>query len=98
MTSVSAALRLRYSSNHGPQVPGKAWFADRLQKNWLFFGAEDSGQRSAIIYTIVETSRRHGVDPYAYLKDVLQRPPTMTNHQIPAVVPGAWETPLLAAS
>lgn len=68
------------------------------KKNWLFFGAEDTGQRSAIIYTIVETCRRKGIDPYVYLKDVLRRLPAMTNHQIPTVVPGTWIAPLNPAS
>jgi transposase len=31
-----------------------------------------------------------GIDPYAYLKDVLTRLPRMTNRQIPEVTPQAW--------
>jgi len=34
--------------------------------------------------------KRRGIDPYAYLKDVLTRLPKMTNHQIPEVTPVAW--------
>jgi hypothetical protein len=30
-----------------------------------------------------------GIDPYAYLKDVLTRLPKMTNHQVPEVIPAA---------
>ena len=41
-------------------------------------------------YTIIESCRRRGIDPYAYLKDVLTRLPKMTNHQIPEVTPVAW--------
>ncbi len=31
------------------------------KKNWLFFGDADAGQRSAIIYTIIESCRRRGL-------------------------------------
>jgi transposase len=60
------------------------------KKNWLFIGDADAGERGAIIYTVIESCRRRGIDPYAYLKDVLTRLPNMTNHQIPGVIPSAW--------
>lgn len=60
------------------------------KKNWLFIGDAGAGQRSAIIYTIIESCRRRGLDPLAYLRDVLSRLPNMTNHQIPEVLPAAW--------
>ena len=50
----------------------------------------DAGERSAIIYIIIESYRRRGLDPYAYLKDVLTRLPHMTNWKIPEVTPEAW--------
>ena len=60
------------------------------KKNWLFVGDAQAGERSAIIYTVVESCRRRGINPYTYLCDVLQRLPTMTNRQIPDVTPQAW--------
>lgn len=60
------------------------------KKNWLFVGDAGAGQRGAIIYTLVESCRRRGQDPYTYLRDVLTRLPHMTNHQIPEVTPQAW--------
>ena len=60
------------------------------KKNWLFVGEANAGERAAIIYTLIESCRRRGIDPYAYLKDVLTRLPNMTNHQIPEVIPAAW--------
>ena len=60
------------------------------KKNWLFIGDADAGERSAIIYTIIESCRRRGLDPYAYLREVLTRLPHMTNRQIPEVTPQAW--------
>jgi len=60
------------------------------KKNWLFMGEAEAGHRGAIIYSIIESCRRRGLDPYAYLKDVLTRLPQMTNHQIPEITPEAW--------
>jgi len=60
------------------------------KKNWLFMGDADAGERGAIIYTVIESCRRRGIDPYAYLKDILTRLPNMTNHQIPEVIPATW--------
>jgi transposase len=52
------------------------------KKNWLFIGEAEAGERSAILYTIVECCRRRGLDPYAYLRHVLTRLPFATNWQI----------------
>ena len=60
------------------------------RKNWLFIGADEAGWRSAVIYTIIQSCKANGIEPYAYLKDVLTRLPTMTNHQIPDITPKAW--------
>lgn len=74
------------------------------KKNWLFIGEAEAGERSAILYTLVESCRRRGIDPYAYLRDVLSRLPNMTNWQVPDVTPAAWAKarteliPLKAAS
>ena len=60
------------------------------KKNWLFIGEAEAGERSAILYTIVECCRRRGLDPYAYLRHVLTRLPLATNWQIGELTPEAW--------
>ena len=45
-------------------------------KNWLFIGHPQAGRRSAIIYTLVQNCKTHGIDPQAYLIDVLEKLPT----------------------
>jgi len=60
------------------------------KKNWLFFGEADAGERGAILYTIVECCRRRGIEPYTYLRDVLTRLPSTTNHQVAQIIPAAW--------
>lgn len=60
-------------------------------KNWLFIGREDTGWRSAVIYTFVEQIRRHGLDPFAYFEWVFEKlmaePPEV---QYEALLPEAW--------
>jgi transposase len=68
------------------------------KKNWLFIGEANAGDRSAIIYTIIESCRRRGIDPYAYLRDVLTRLPASTNWQIKDLTPEAWAKAQHAAS
>ena len=43
------------------------------RKNYLFQGSDAGGERAAAIYSLVETAKLNGLDPYAYLRDVLAR-------------------------
>jgi transposase len=62
------------------------------KKNWLFIGHPAAGQRSAILYSLVVSCQRHGKDPYAYLRDVLQRLPAMTNQDdLTPLTPAVWQ-------
>lgn len=60
------------------------------KKNWLFMGEAGAGQRGAIIYTVIESCRRRGIDPYAYLHDLFTKLPTLKMHQISDVTPAVW--------
>lgn len=60
-------------------------------KNWMFIGADQAGWRSAVIYTMIENVKREGKDPYAYLKWVFERLPSMTNQDdLSTLMPQAW--------
>lgn len=45
------------------------------KKNWLFVGSPEAGERTAVIYSMLLTCEIHGVDPHAWLKDVLVKAP-----------------------
>ena len=60
------------------------------KKNWLFIGEAHAVNRSAIVYTLIECCRRRGLDPFAYLKDVLTRLPRATNWTLGELTPGDW--------
>ena len=43
------------------------------RKNWLFAGSDSGGETAAAIYTITETAKLNGINPWEYLKQVLAR-------------------------
>jgi hypothetical protein len=43
------------------------------RKNWLFLGSENAGPRAAILYTILAGAKRHLLEPWAYVRDLLMR-------------------------
>ena len=49
------------------------------RKNYLFRGSEGTGEAAAIAYTLIETAKLDGVDPQAWLTDVLSR---IADHKI----------------
>jgi hypothetical protein len=61
------------------------------KKRWLFIGHPDAGWRSAVIYTIIQSCRRYGINSQEYLTDILQRLPAMTTSQVPELLPHRWK-------
>jgi len=61
------------------------------KKRWLFLGHPEAGWRSAVIYTLIQSCRRYGINPQEYLTDILQRLPSMTTSQLPQLLPHRWK-------
>jgi transposase len=61
------------------------------KKNWLFIGHPEAGWRSAVIYSIVVSCKRRGIEPWEYLSDVLKRLPAMQQSQLPSLLPANWK-------
>jgi transposase len=62
------------------------------KKNWLlFFGSEEAGQRSAVIYKLIQNCRLHDVEPYTYLKEELERLPRTTNREVDQLTSLKWK-------
>ena len=49
------------------------------RKNYLFMGSEGGGKSAAIAYTLIETAKLNGVDPQAWLTDIIGR---IADHKI----------------
>ena len=61
------------------------------KRRWLFIGHPDAGWRTAVIYSIIQSCRRRGIDPQVYLTDVLGRLPGMKNTEIDCLLPEHWQ-------
>ena len=60
------------------------------RKSWLFAGSELAGKRAAMVMSLVQSAKLHGHDPWAYLKDVLERLLAHPNHRIDELLPHRW--------
>jgi transposase len=86
-SEIAAAIRyalgrwralLRYSEDGHIELDNNA--AERAlravalgRKNYLFAGSDSGGERAAAIYSLIGTAKLNGLDPEAYLREVLQR-------------------------
>jgi transposase len=61
------------------------------KKNWLFIGHPEAGWRSAVIYSVIVSCRRRGIDPWEYVRDVLKRLPAMKQSEVPTLLPRCWK-------
>jgi hypothetical protein len=61
------------------------------RRNWLFIGSQLSGERAAMVMSLLQSAKLNGRDPWAYLKDVLTRLPTQLNSQIDELLPHRWQ-------
>ncbi|HEV3260146.1 MAG TPA: IS66 family transposase [Gemmataceae bacterium] len=61
------------------------------RKNWLFVGSPQGGQTAAVLLSFTSTCQRLGVEPWAYLQDVLTRLPTTPAGQLGDLLPDHWQ-------
>jgi transposase len=61
--------------------------------NWLFLGSEDGGQWGAVMFSLIESCKIQGINPEAYLKDVLVRISTTSESQVGTLMPRRWHPP-----
>ena len=66
------------------------------RKAWLFCGSDRGGQRTAAMYSLIVTAKMNGVDPQAWLADVLSRIATHPAHRLDELLPWNWTTRALA--
>jgi transposase len=60
------------------------------KKNWMFVGHPKAGSRSAVIYSIVGSCERRGINPFEYIHDVLERIPSMKASEQYKLTPQNW--------
>jgi transposase len=62
------------------------------RKNYLFFGNNDAARNFAVLYSLVVTAERHGINPLDYLADVLMRVQTHPAKRIDELLPHRWKS------
>jgi len=60
------------------------------RKNWLFAGSDTGGDRAAMMYTVIQTAKLNGLDPEAYLRDILARIADHPITKIDELLPWNW--------
>ena len=63
------------------------------RKSWLFAGSDRGGRRAAAMYSLIVTAKMNGVDPQAWLADVLARIATHPAHRLDELLPWNWTSP-----
>lgn len=61
------------------------------RKSSLFFGNEEAARRLVILYSLVATCEKNGVNPEVYIRDVLMRLPSWSEHRIGELLPHRWK-------
>jgi transposase len=59
------------------------------RKNWLFLGSESAGPRAAVLYTILAGAKRHRLEPWTYVRELLLRMHANDN-RLEAMLPDRW--------
>lgn len=60
------------------------------RKNWLFAGSDTGGDRAAMMYSIIQTAKLNGLDPEAYLGDIVGRIGDHPINRINELLPWNW--------
>jgi hypothetical protein len=74
------------------------WVENRIRpvalgrQNWLFAGSLRAGKRAAAVMSLIHSAKLNGLDPHAYLRDVLERLPTQPASQIAELLPHRWSS------
>jgi len=61
------------------------------RKNYLFAGSHEAAQRAAMVYSLLATCKLHNINPYYWLRDVLENMHRFTTDAIEGLLPQNWK-------
>jgi hypothetical protein len=62
------------------------------RKNYLFAGSHEAAQRSAMLYSLLGTCKLHGINPFSWLKGVLEIISSHPINKIRCLLPYNWKS------
>ena len=68
------------------------------RRAWLFAGSDRGGERAAAVYSLIATAKLNGVDPQAWLADVLRRIADHPASRLDELLPWNWKRPEISAA
>lgn len=60
------------------------------RKNWLFFGSDRGGHAAAILMSIAQSAKRNGLNPYLYLRNVIENISDTKANNLKSLLPNQW--------
>jgi hypothetical protein len=66
------------------------------RKNWLFAGHDESAMGQAVLWSLIASAQRHGLDVQLYLRSVLAHLPSLAPDELQNYLPDAWKRDLMA--
>lgn len=71
------------------------------KKNWLFTGSKEAGQSASVLFSLLSSADRHGLNPRVYLEDLIRKMRGLgekpTDEQLEPYLPDQWRAPVAAA-
>jgi hypothetical protein len=62
------------------------------RRNWTFLGSDNGGRAAAVLTSLITTSKRLGIDPFAYLRDIFERISSHAHTLLAELLPDQWRT------
>jgi hypothetical protein len=79
----AGAMWFAYSTVYS-SPDGSGWYSlVIIEKNGFFFNAPHGAKASATIYSVIETAKKNGLNPFKYLTDLLEQLPQLANPKDP---------------
>ena len=61
------------------------------RKNWMFLGSDNGGHTAAVLSSLIATSKRLGLNPFAYLRDIFERISSHPQSRLAELLPDQWK-------
>jgi transposase len=61
------------------------------RKNWMFYGSDNGGRTAAVLSSLIASSKRLGLNPFAYLRDLFERISSHPQSRLAELLPDQWQ-------